>query len=153
MRTSSATWRRGCRRWPHGWNPRKRRRRWPRGRPRRRRPRRASSEGLPSPVWRRGGRPLRPQLDLPERPRPAATALTQAMKGTTNVFALAPLAQGLSAVAARMEPNQAAATLTQAVAVLLEAAMTKHLDAGDVGKRNVTRSLADLLAGGPPGTQ
>jgi hypothetical protein len=54
--------------------------------------------------------------------RTAAT-LAQAMSKTTDLYALASLAQGLSAVAARLEPNeaaplcgQAAATLTQAMA-------------------------------------
>jgi hypothetical protein len=53
--------------------------------------------------------------------RQAAATLTQAMAKTTDPFALQPLAQGLSAVAARLEPKEAAAVCGQAAAALAHA--------------------------------
>src|SRR5437762_106421 len=68
-------------------------------------------------------------------PKDAAATLTQAMSKTTAYNALYPLSQGLSAVAARMEPKDAAeagATLTKA--------MSKTTDS------NVLQSLSQDLA-------
>jgi serine/threonine protein kinase len=53
-------------------------------------------------------------VDRPLAGRTAAI-LTQAMSKTTDEYALQYLSQGLSAVATRMEPSEAAATLTQAM--------------------------------------
>jgi hypothetical protein len=57
----------------------------------------------------------------------AAAALTQAMAETTNGGALPHLARELTAVAARMEPKEAAAVCGQAAAILTQA-MAKTTD-------------------------
>jgi hypothetical protein len=73
-------------------------------------------------------------------PKEAAALLTQAMTKTTDPNALMRLAQGLSAVAARMESKDAAAVCAQAAAVLTQA-MTKTTD-----PNALTRLAQGLLA-------
>jgi serine/threonine protein kinase/flagellar motility protein MotE (MotC chaperone) len=98
-------------------------------------------------------------LDRLQAARTAAT-LTQAMTRTTNSLDLATLARGLSAVAARMDPKDAAQVCEQAASSLTQAmnnttdtitlvslaqgllAMTARLDSKDAAKAASTIALA-----------
>jgi hypothetical protein len=73
----------------------------------------------------------------------AASILTQTMNKTTNPFDLPYLAQGLLAVAARLEPKEAA----QAAAALIQA-VTKTTDRTTL--QTLAQSLAAVLAREPP---